>query len=78
MIVFTYELDGTKVDGANIDTKLEGAEFVLFNGGHTQVANIENGKLVGWINLPDGYTYENYEEIPYESGKNSTRPTMLL
>lgn len=66
VIVFTYELDGTKVDGANIDTKLEGAEFVLFNGGHTQVANIENGKLVGWVNLPDGYTYENYEEIPYE------------
>lgn len=66
VIVFTYELDGTKVDGANIDTKLEGAEFVLFNGGHTQVAHIENGKLVGWIDLPDGYTYENYEEIPYE------------
>ena len=66
VIVFTYELDGTKVDGANIDTKLEGAEFVLFNGGHTQVAHIENGKLVGWVNLPDGYTYENYEEIPYE------------
>lgn len=66
VIVFTYELDGTKVDGANVDTKLEGAEFVLFNGGHTQVAHIENGKLVGWVNLPDGYTYENYEEIPYE------------
>lgn len=66
VIVFTYELDGTKVDGANIDTKLEGAEFVLFNGGHTRVAHIENGKLVGWVNLPDGYTYENYEEIPYE------------
>lgn len=66
VIVFTYELDGTKVDGANVDTKLEGAEFVLFNGGHTQVANIENGKLVGWVNLPDGYNNGNYEEIPYE------------
>ena len=66
VIVFTYELDGTKVDGANIDTKLGDAEFVLFNGGHTRVAHIENGKLVGWVNLPDGYTYENYEEIPYE------------
>lgn len=66
VIVFTYELDGTKVDGANIDTKLEGAEFVLLNGGHTQVAHIENGKLVGWVNLPDGYNNENYEEIPYE------------
>ena len=66
VIVFTYELDVTKVDGANVDTKLEGAEFVLFNGGHTRVAHIENGKLVRWINLPGGYTYENYEEIPYE------------
>ena len=66
VIVFTYELDGTKVDGANIDTKLEGAEFVLLNGGHTQVAHIENGKLVGWVNLPDGYNNGNYEEIPYE------------
>lgn len=67
VIVFTYELDGTKVDGENVDTKLEGAEFVLFNGGHTQVAHIENGKLVGWVDLPDGYTDENYKEIPYET-----------
>ena len=54
VIVFTYELDGTKVDGENAETKLEGAEFVLLNGGHTRVAHIENGKLVGWINLPEG------------------------
>ncbi len=66
VIVFTYELDGTKVDGADLDTKLEGAEFVLFNGGHTRVAHIENGKIVGWVNLPAGYDYENYKEIPYE------------
>lgn len=66
VIVFTYELDGTKVDGANVDTKLEGAEFVLFNGGHTRVAHIENGKLVEWVNLPGGYNNGNYEEIPYE------------
>lgn len=49
VIVFTYELDGTKVDGANVNTKLEGAEFVLFNGGYTRVARVENGKLVGWL-----------------------------
>ena len=29
-IVFTYELDGTKVDGKNPDKKLKDAEFVLF------------------------------------------------
>lgn len=67
VIVFTYQLDGTKVDGEDVDTKLEGAEFVLLNGGHTQVAHIENGKLVGWVDLPEGYNYENYKEIPYET-----------
>ena len=68
VIVFTYELDGTKVDGANVDTKLEGAQFVLFNGGHTRVAQIdENGKLVEWVNLPTGYNAQNYKEIPYEA-----------
>ena len=46
-----------------MDTKLEGAEFVLFNGGHTRVAHIENGTFVGWVNLPDGYNNGNYEEI---------------
>ena len=67
VIVFTYELDGTKVDGANVNTKLEGAEFVLLNGGHTQVARIENGKLAGWVDFPGGYDNTNYAEIPYET-----------
>lgn len=67
VIVFTYELDGTKVDGENAETKLEGAEFVLLNGGHTRVAHIEDGKLVRWINLPEGYGDRNYNEIPYET-----------
>ncbi len=76
VIVFTYELDGTKVDGADQDTKLEGAEFVLFNGGHTRVALIQDGKVVDWINLPQGYNYENYKDISYEtwqefSGQNN-------
>lgn len=78
VIVFTYELDGTKVDGTNVDTKLEGAEFVLFNGGHTRVAHIENGKLVGWVNLPDGYTYENYKEIPYEVWEEFNATTNVI
>ena len=67
VIVFTYELDGTKVDGKDENTELEGAEFVLFNGGHTRVAHIENGKLVGWVALPTGYNSNNYQQIPYET-----------
>lgn len=64
VIVFTYELDGDKVDGANPDTKLPGAQFVLFNGGHTRVAAVVDGKLSGWSELPAGYSAANHEEIP--------------
>lgn len=78
VIVFTYELDGTKVDGENEDTKLEGAEFVLFNGGHTRVAHIENGKLVGWVELPDEYNSNNYQQIPYETWKEFEETTSVI
>lgn len=68
VIVFTYELDGTKVDGEDYDTTLPGAQFVLFNGGHTRVATIdENGKFRGWVELPDGYNNTTYANIPYET-----------
>lgn len=40
---------------------------MLLNGGHTQVARIENGKLAEWVNFPDGYDNTNYAEIPYET-----------
>lgn len=78
VIVFTYELDGTKVDGANIDTKLGDAEFVLFNGAHTRVAHIENGKIVGWVNLPAGYNQGNYKEIPYEAWETLNADTNVI
>ena len=78
VIVFTYELDGTKVDGENVETKLEGAEFVLLNGGHTRVAHIENGKLVGWIDLPEGYGDRNYNEIPYEAWQTLNGTTSVI
>lgn len=64
VIVFTYELDGTKVDGENVATTLPGAQFVLFNGGHTRVAAVVDGKLSGWSDLPVGYSAANHEEIP--------------
>lgn len=64
VIVFTYELDGTKVDGEDDVTTLPGAQFVLFNGGHTRVAAVVDGKLSGWSELPDGYLAANHEEIP--------------
>ena len=78
VIVFTYELDGTKVDGENEDTKLEGAEFVLFNGGHTRVAHIENGKLVGWVALPGGDDSDTYQQIPYETWEEFDQTTSVI
>lgn len=66
VIVFTYELDGTKVDAATMKppksadstpraTALEGAQFVLLNSTGDKVAKLdENGKFDGWIDLPEG------------------------
>ncbi len=51
-IVFTYELDTTKVDGQDTTKKLKDAEFVLLNSDKTKVAEVENNKLTGWINVP--------------------------
>ncbi len=60
-IVFTYQLDTTKVDGANADTKLSGAEFVLFNSAQNKVAIVSGGKITSWAaatteatNWPEG------------------------
>ena len=52
VIVFTYELDATKVDGKNTSTKLQGAQFVLLNADGSQVATVADGKFTGWQNTP--------------------------
>lgn len=55
VIVFTYELDGTKVDGEDITTTLPGAQFVLLNADGDKVAKVGNdGKFNGWENVPTG------------------------
>lgn len=52
VIVFTYKLDTTKVDGQNNNTKLKDAKFVLLNSDSTKVAKITDGKFDGWNALP--------------------------
>lgn len=52
VIVFTYELDVTKVDGTNADKKLKGAEFVLLNKDADKVAIVKDGKFVEWQDIP--------------------------
>jgi fimbrial isopeptide formation D2 family protein/LPXTG-motif cell wall-anchored protein len=48
VIVFTYELDGAKVDGDDAGKKLPGAEFVLKNSDGTKYAKVTDGKFAGW------------------------------
>lgn len=50
VIVFTYELDGTKVDGET-QAALQNAQFVLLNGAKTEAAMVENGKVTGWVKV---------------------------
>ena len=52
VLVFTYELDVTKVDGQNANKKLANAEFVLLNNNKTKVAKVTDGKLVEWVGVP--------------------------
>lgn len=54
VLVFTYELDVTKVDGKNDATTLANAEFVLLSSDKTKAAKVSNGKLVEWVTVPEG------------------------
>lgn len=79
-IVFTYRLDTTKVDGENNETKIAGAEFVLFNQAKTHVAKVESatGRLQGWVALTDisagaSAATLRYEQLSaYQAGSGSS------
>lgn len=50
VIVFTYKLDVTKVDGKDANTKLEGAKFKLLDVTKTNYAKVDTttNKFIGW------------------------------
>lgn len=54
VIVFTYELDTTKVDGQDNTKKLEGAEFKLHNAGNKWAIVNSDGKVTGWADTEEG------------------------
>lgn len=54
VIVFTYELDTTKVDGQDNTNKLEGAEFKLRNADDKWAIVDSNRKVTGWSETEDG------------------------
>lgn len=49
VIVFTYQLNVTKVDGQDKNTKLKDAQFVLLNNTQDEVAKVNDGKFTGWV-----------------------------
>ena len=69
VLVFTYELDVTKVDGQNADKKLANAEFVLLNNNKTKVAKVTDGKFVEWVDVP---TAGEDDTITYPAGTTLT------
>ena len=48
--MFTYELDGTKVDGET-QAALQNAQFVLLNGAKSEAAMVVDGKVTGWVKV---------------------------
>jgi fimbrial isopeptide formation D2 family protein/LPXTG-motif cell wall-anchored protein len=52
VLVFTYKLDVTKVDGTDKTTTLVNAEFVLFRGSEAipEYAIVKDGKIDSWTN----------------------------
>lgn len=54
VIVFTYELDTTKVDGQDNTKKLEGAEFKLKNAAGKWAIVDSNSKVTGWSDTEEG------------------------
>lgn len=58
VVVFTYELDVTKVDKKDENKKLGEAEFILQedNTQTSREAKIENGKFAGWVAAGQGTT----------------------
>lgn len=67
VIVFTYELAGTKVDGET-QAALQNAQFVLLNGAKSEAAMVVDGKVKGWVKVDteaaagDVEMPETYEE----------------
>ncbi|MGN0988631.1 MAG: isopeptide-forming domain-containing fimbrial protein [Otoolea sp.] len=54
VIVFSYELDTTKVDGQDNAKKLEGAEFKLHNADNKWMIVDSNNKVTGWADTEEG------------------------
>ena len=52
-ITYTWDMDILKYANGDENKVLADAEFVLLNSGKTKVATIVNGKLTGWVDVPE-------------------------
>lgn len=79
VIVFTYELDTTKVDGQDNTKKLKGAEFVLYrkatvDGAEKELYAIVNseGKVTGWAEATQTTGEDKKTTVTYPTGSTLT------
>lgn len=68
VIVFTYKLDFTKVDGTDATKKLGGAQFVIKNSDDKYAKADSNGKLSGWLDTkPAAVTPTENDQADYRA-----------
>ena len=77
VLVFTYELDVTKVDGQDATKKLKDAEFVLLSSDKNKVAKVADGKFVEWV-ADDDITKNADGSYPAEYTLKSAETTGLF
>lgn len=67
---YTWDLDVLKYEDGDKTNVLAGVKFILLNSDKTKVANVQNGKLVGWVTLPtDASDLEQYKLVTDSNGK---------
>ena len=49
---YTWGMDVLKYANGNREKTLEGVKFVLLNSGKSKAAQVANGKLTGWVDVP--------------------------
>ena len=76
VIVFTYELDGTKVDGET-QAALQNAQFVLLNGAKSEAAVVVGGKVTEWVSL-EHKQMENWKTPQLMKGGQHWQETQWL
>lgn len=68
-ITYTWDVDVLKYANGDRTKKLEGVTFVLLNKDKDQVAQITNGKLVGWVKITEGMDLTSYQLTTDTEGK---------